>query len=92
MEQEAAFESWGVMDAPQAAIETARGLGREMEPITFTAITGRKKKSRMLLVTELINAGLEMDKKGCPGLSASRSLSRLMIFSDSPGDSVAHSN
>lgn len=26
MAQEAAFESWGVMDAPQAAIETARGL------------------------------------------------------------------
>lgn len=24
----------------------------------------------MLLVTELINAGLEMDKKGCLGLSA----------------------
>lgn len=42
-----------------------------MEPITFTAITGRKKKkSRMLLVTELINAGLEMDEKGCLGLSA----------------------
>ena len=61
------------MDAPQAAIETGRGKRppkRNGAHYVHSHHREKKKKSRMLLVTELINAGLEMDKKGCLGLSA----------------------
>lgn len=65
-----------------------------MEFITFTLSQAEEKKKNpeTLLVTELINPGLEIDTRTVSGSLPGSSLSLLITLGDSPGACVAHSN
>lgn len=84
------------MDVAETAIETSKGkrLPEEKWKLSHSHCHRQKEKKNpeALLVTELINPGLEINTRAVSGSLPGSSLSLLITLGDSPGACVAHSN